>query len=85
MCEMTRWWLYVGRKNFLHEGKRHYLAGIKALSHPHLHSALAGAEMIYPAQALPFIASDAAVAFWYFSAIGKGLAPAAMSGNINNT
>jgi hypothetical protein len=51
MCEMTRWWLYVGRKNFLHEGKRHYLAGIKALSHPHLHSALAGAEMIYPAQA----------------------------------
>jgi hypothetical protein len=28
------------------EKKSHYLAGIKALSHPHRHSALAGAEMI---------------------------------------
>jgi hypothetical protein len=40
----------------------HYLAGLPALSFHHLSSALAGAAMIYPAQALPFIASDAAVA-----------------------
>jgi hypothetical protein len=63
MFEMTRQWFDVGRENFIHEEKRNYLAGIKALSQPHRHSASAGAEMIYPAKAQPFIASDAAVGF----------------------
>jgi hypothetical protein len=31
--------------------KRNYLAGLPVLSFPHLSSALAGAAMIYPAQA----------------------------------
>jgi hypothetical protein len=35
-----------------------------------------------PSQPTEFIASDAAVVFWSFSTKGKGLAPAAMSGQI---
>jgi len=42
---------------------------------PHLSSALAGAAMTTLAKPLPFIASDAAVAFCFFSAIGKEIGP----------
>ncbi len=42
---------------------------------PNLSSALAGAAMTTLAFAQPFIASDAAVAFWFFSATGKELGP----------
>ena len=38
-------------------------------------SALTGAARTPLANPLPFIASGAAVAFWSFSATGKGLAP----------
>jgi hypothetical protein len=42
-----------GEISFGYLKKPHYLAGIKAPSQPHRHSALAGAAMIYLAQALP--------------------------------
>ena len=45
-----------------------------------LSSALAGAATIFYAQAETFKASGAAAAFWSFSAAGKGLGPAAISG-----
>ena len=41
----------------------------------HLSSALAGAAMTTLAFAQPFIASDAAVVFWFFSTTGKELGP----------
>ena len=43
-------------------------------------SALTGAAITDPAFAEPFIAAGAAVGFWYFFPIEKGLGPAAMSG-----
>ena len=48
---------------------------VHSLSFVHLSSALAGAAMTSPAFVLTFIASDAAVVFWSFSTIGKGLGP----------
>ncbi len=42
---------------------------------PNLFSALAGAARTTLANPMPFIASGAAVAFWFFSATGKELGP----------
>jgi hypothetical protein len=42
---------------------------------PNLCSALAGAARTTLANPQPFIALDAAVAFWFFSATGKELGP----------
>ena len=57
-----------------------FLFATLAVHFNYLSSALAGAVKTTLANLLTFIASDAAVAFWSFSATGKGLALAGMSG-----
>jgi hypothetical protein len=50
-----------------------FLSDTLALNFNNRCSALTGAARTQLANSLPFIASDAAVAFWFFSATGKEL------------
>ena len=52
-----------------------FLSDTLALNFNNRCSALTGAARTQLANSLPFIASGAAVAFWFFSATGKELGP----------
>ena len=67
--------LILDLKNLIKKSNLNQLQIVHSQTLPNLCSALAGAAMTTLALSLTFTASDAAVAFWFFSATGKELGP----------
>ena len=67
--------LILDLKNLIKKSNSNLLQIVHSQTLPNLCSALAGAARTQLANPLPFTASGAAVAFWFFSATGKELGP----------
>ena len=67
--------LILDLKNLIKKSNLNQLQIVHSQTLPHRCSALAGAARTTLANPLTFIASGAAVVFWFFSATEKGLGP----------